>query len=509
MSIPRATLLCALLACLCCGQEGSPGAESGVSRGGRARATRRAPVIELRNSECLVAEVRLETPQRTQRWWPIRFALGLRNPSRENFAAFVMPGDIEPSVAWEFEAHDGDGEWYPVEGGRWRCGTIGGRDWLSRVRVLGPREQRRITSSYAPGDWLPASAVALRARARYRYNAIGAVAAPPKTYFGDEVFGGMAGIEPFELVSDYAEVRVARPRFTRERMEGALRLEWVDAPEGLVSAMEPIELRARLVNRSELTLPVVAPPYASRDPGPAAGVELEATFDGERAWMLDRHWRVDRTGASWGEPAPSNRVVHLAPGEWLEVALGPLQEWTRPQGRQGELNLELRYAYEGRVHHAGGEGLSGQRLDELGALRDVPPHAVRSEPLRLQVVAPLEIRFVEDAQGAVHAIEVTNPNEVSVELSSEAVPCTLEALHTDTRTFVTNGYHPVCKDSVRFRPRVLAPGETFELTDADLLTCDETLLETFFGTQPPYFLEVSLAREAWYQELRVVHFDQR
>lgn len=177
--------------------------------------------------EGLALEIARKGPKRMQAGRRLDLRVELVNRSRDRSIALVLPGDgsdfawREPEVFWLAEIDAGDGRWVPAPRERpSRCGNFD-EDWTDEVRALAPGERIAVYFGQGPDAFFDLHEGArFRVRAGYRYRAgRGEGARGP----GPAVPAALAGLAPFELLSEPIEVELVHDWTLDLAVRGPLR----------------------------------------------------------------------------------------------------------------------------------------------------------------------------------------------------------------------------------------------------------------------------------------------
>jgi hypothetical protein len=160
--------------------------------------------------EGLALELARKGPERIPAGSGVEVTAALVNRSRDKNIPVIQSGDgsdfgwREPHVFWVVDVDDGSGRWSPAPGMRpGRCGNYD-EDWTDEISTLAPAKRLELQLWTGP-EFFADMAGARRARIRmgYRYGTVEKRGAPA------DVPAAMAGVGPFELLSNPIEIEFA------------------------------------------------------------------------------------------------------------------------------------------------------------------------------------------------------------------------------------------------------------------------------------------------------------
>ncbi len=356
----------------------------------------------------LVLVARIEGATPVYSWWPLSITVEIVNRSPSKSYPIVMPGDgsdanwREPHVYFTIEIQAQDGTWSLVlPRGVGRCGNYDPY-WLDEIVQLAPGASQRL-------QWMREPTLPDHGRVRVRAHYVYA-ARPPGPRWGEDDrsqplgLGGMAGVEPFALVSAPLEFVLQTPDTTRAEIERDLAIELVRDGAGPANSWELQRFHVRLTNKSVTRSHlVVRPSFVKKDerhePRISEVVRVEL---GDGRWQEannimggfydgpvdDRYLRPDRL--DW-----RTQVIELRPEQAIDFELpGSFAQHEFHEASAAAMVVE--YAYDARTM-CDAKGTPAAPPAALGAMAAIPPFRLRSNEVTWPVHSPLHLEIVPRA----------------------------------------------------------------------------------------------------------------
>ncbi len=209
--------------------------------------------------------------------------------------------------------------------------------------------------------------------------------------------------------------RPAQPEVGLTKLPGHDDLKLVVDPPGPVRVYPGMSpgVEIKLVNTSRTkSHPVVRPGDGSEAGWCEPYTFLSATLDRPDGKMVElKREPYGRCGLYDGEWV--KRVVTLKPGDsipvhWYNLVPFDLQE-------EGTVTMRVHYRYAGRQSHK--DVTKAEPAADRGGMGDVPPFEVVSDPIRVEVVRPLDLKLTLKRPAVKAGEEFTLPELLGLELT--------------------------------------------------------------------------------------------